>query len=168
MFHILDFFVPPFLPYSWLPQKSKIHWAILELCNAHVKKSALYYPAVLRVHASWLIHFHNPITTSQLQSLIQRFIFLRPQHFSYLNNLNWSWSITLQSDWSWSFPGGSDGKETACNIGDPGSIPGSGRSPGEGHGNPLQFSCLENPTDRGVYWVMVYRVAEELGMTEVT
>ena len=45
------------------------------------------------------------------------------------------------------FPGGSDGKASACNAGDPGSIPGSGRSPGEGNGNPLQHSCLENPRD---------------------
>ena len=43
------------------------------------------------------------------------------------------------------FPGGSDGKESACNVGDPGSIPGLGRFPGGGHGNPLQYSCLENP-----------------------
>ena len=43
------------------------------------------------------------------------------------------------------FTGGSDGKESAYNAGDPGSIPGSGRSPGEGHGNPLQYSCVENP-----------------------
>ena len=47
------------------------------------------------------------------------------------------------------FPSGSDGKESACNAGDEGSIPGSGRSPGEGNGYPLQYSCLENPTDRG-------------------
>ena len=47
------------------------------------------------------------------------------------------------------FLGGSDGKESACNTGDRGYIPGSGRSPGEGHGNPLQDSCLENPMDRG-------------------
>ena len=46
-------------------------------------------------------------------------------------------------------PGGSDGKESACNAGDPGSIPGLGRSPGEGNGNPLQYSCLENPIERG-------------------
>ena len=45
------------------------------------------------------------------------------------------------------FPGGSDGKASAYSAGDPGSIPGSGRSPGEGHGNPLQYSCLENPMD---------------------
>ena len=47
------------------------------------------------------------------------------------------------------FPGGSDGKESACNEGDLGSIPGLGRSPEEGNGNPLQYSYLENPTDRG-------------------
>ena len=47
------------------------------------------------------------------------------------------------------FPGGSDVKEFACNAGDLGSIPGSGRSPGEGNGNPLQYSCLDNPMDRG-------------------
>ena len=45
------------------------------------------------------------------------------------------------------FPGGSDDKTSACNVGDPGSIPGSGRSPGEGNGNPLQYSCLENSMD---------------------
>ena len=47
------------------------------------------------------------------------------------------------------FPGGSDSKESACNVGDPGSVPGLGRSPGEGNGNPLQYSCLENSMDRG-------------------
>jgi len=46
------------------------------------------------------------------------------------------------------FPGGSDGKESACNVGDLGSIPGWRRSPGEANGNPLQYSCLENPMDR--------------------
>ena len=47
------------------------------------------------------------------------------------------------------FPGGSDGTESACNAEDPGLIPGSGISPGEGNGNPLQYSCLGNPMDRG-------------------
>ena len=47
------------------------------------------------------------------------------------------------------FPGGSDNKASAYNVGDPGSIPGWGRSPGEGNGNPLQHSCLENPMDTG-------------------
>ena len=47
------------------------------------------------------------------------------------------------------FPGGSDGKESTCNVGGLGLIPGLGRSPGEGHGNPLPYSCLENPMVRG-------------------
>ena len=49
------------------------------------------------------------------------------------------------------FPGGSDNKAFVYNAGDPGSIPGSGRSPGEGNGNPLQYYCLENPMDRGAW-----------------
>ena len=48
-------------------------------------------------------------------------------------------------------PGGSDGKASACSTGDPVSIPGLGRSPGEGNGNPLQYPCLENPMDRGAW-----------------
>ena len=56
------------------------------------------------------------------------------------------------------FPGGSDGKESAYNAGDLGSIPGSGRSPGEGNGNPLQYSWLENPMDGGAWRATVHRV----------
>ena len=65
------------------------------------------------------------------------------------------------------FPGGSDGKESACKAGDLGLIPQSGRSPGEGNGNPFQYSCLENSMDRGAWKVTVYNVTE-LDMTEVT
>ena len=64
------------------------------------------------------------------------------------------------------FPGGLDGKESASNAGDPSSIPGSGRPPGEGHGNPLQYSCLENPTDRGAWQATVHGVAKESDVTE--
>ena len=56
------------------------------------------------------------------------------------------------------FPGGSDGKESACSARDPGSIPGSGRSPGEGKGNSLQYSCLENSMDRGAWRATVHGV----------
>ena len=61
------------------------------------------------------------------------------------------------------FPGGSVGKESACNVGDTGdvgSVLGLGRSPRGGHGNPLQYSHLENPTDRGAWWATVYGVTE--------
>ena len=58
------------------------------------------------------------------------------------------------------FPGGSEVKASACNAGDLGSIPGSGRSPREGNGNPLQYSCLENPMDGGAWWATVHGVSK--------
>ena len=58
------------------------------------------------------------------------------------------------------FPGDSDGKETACIAGDLGSTSGSGRSLGEGNGNPLQYSCLENSMDRGAWWATVQGIAQ--------
>ena len=63
------------------------------------------------------------------------------------------------------FPSGSDGKAPAYNVGDPGSIPGSGRSPGEGNGNLLQYSCLENPTDRGAWQAAVHGDIKESDTT---
>ena len=59
-----------------------------------------------------------------------------------------------------SFPGGSVGEESVCNVADPGSVPGWGRSPGEGNDNPFQYSCLENSMDRGAMWTAVRGVAE--------
>ena len=58
------------------------------------------------------------------------------------------------------FPGGSDGQESACNVGDLGSIPRLGRSPGGGHGNSLWYSCLENPMDRGAWQATAHGFAE--------
>ena len=58
------------------------------------------------------------------------------------------------------FPHGSDGKESICNVGYLGLIPGSGRSPGGGHGSPLHYSCLENPVDRGDWWAAVHGVTK--------
>ena len=64
------------------------------------------------------------------------------------------------------FPGGSDGKESACKEGDPGLISGLGRSPGEGNGSPLQYACLENPMDRGAWRATVHDGHKELDTTE--
>ena len=61
---------------------------------------------------------------------------------------------------SWGFPGGLDGRESACSAGGPSPIPGSGRSPGEENGNPLQCSCLENSVGRGAWWATVHGVAK--------
>ena len=72
----------------------------------------------------------------------------RPQHF-YEDIIRWP-----------GFPAGSDGQEYACSAGALGSLPGVGRSPGGGHGNPLQYSCLENPMNRGAWWATVHRVTK--------
>ena len=66
-------------------------------------------------------------------------------HFSTL-----AWKIVVRG-----FPHSSVGRESACHTGDLGSISGSGRSPGGGHGSPLQYSCLEKPMDRGAWWALV-------------
>ena len=63
------------------------------------------------------------------------------------------------------FPGGSDGKASACSAGDLGLIPGSGRSPGEGNGNPRQYACLGNPIDRGAWQATVHRGTKGSEMT---
>ena len=73
--------------------------------------------------------------------------------------------IILYYHYHWGFLGGSDGKESTCNAGELASIPGSGRSPGGGHGNPLQCSCLKNPMDRGAWWATVL-VSKQLDSTE--
>ena len=68
------------------------------------------------------------------------------------------------------FPGGTKGEELPASAGDirnVGSIPGSGRSSGKGHGDPLQYSCLQKPMDRGAWWAMIHRVAES-DTTEAT
>ena len=63
-------------------------------------------------------------------------------------------------------PGDSDGKESACSVGDPGLIPGLGRSPGKGNGKPLQYSCLGKPMYRGACWATVHAVAR-VGLSNV-
>ena len=66
------------------------------------------------------------------------------------------------------FPGVTCGKKPPANAGDAGSIPRSGKSPGGGNGNPLQYSCLENPMDRGALWATVHRVAKsQIGLKQL-
>ena len=72
------------------------------------------------------------------------------------SGIKFEWSLKGSG---YRLPCGSVGKESACRTGDPGSTPGSGRSLGEGNGNPLQYSCLGNPTDRGACWARVHGVA---------
>ena len=69
-------------------------------------------------------------------------------------------TILSLNKFPWGFPAGSDGKASACNAGDLGSVPGLRRSPGEGNGTLLQYPCLENPMDRGAWWAAVHGVAK--------
>ena len=73
---------------------------------------------------------------------------MRSEHDSFSNSPN---SGSLIKDKILAFPGGSEVEASASNVGNMGSIPGLGRSPGEGNGNPLRYSCLENPMDRGAW-----------------
>ena len=77
-------------------------------------------------------------------------------------------TVSTVSQSIWGFPGGSNGKASACSAGDLGSIPGLGRSPGEGNGNPLQYSCLENPMDRGAWRPTVQGVSKSQTRLKVT
>ena len=84
----------------------------------------------------------------------------RPHFDSWVGKVPWR-RDRLPTPVFLGFPGGSDDKESAsCNAEDLGSIPGLGRSPGEGHGNPLQYSCLENPMDKGAWWAIVHGVTK--------
>ena len=89
---------------------------------------------------------------------MQRFSPNFQPHRNYPKDLSWYYYLPppLLSP---GFPGGSDGKEPACNAGEPGSIPGSGRSLGEGNGYPLQYSCVKNSMDREARWATVHAVA---------
>ena len=83
----------------------------------------------------------------------------RPWFNSWVGKIRWK-RDRLPTPVFLDFLGGSEGKESACNAGDLGSIPGLGSSPGGGHGNPLQYSCLENPMDRGAWRATVHGVAK--------
>ena len=88
----------------------------------------------------FIYHLHLPIRVVHILGLnhIQCI-----HHYVYINILH-----------------NSDDRATACNVGDPGSVPGSGKPPGEGNGNPLQYSCLGNPMDRGAWWATLHGVAK--------
>ena len=87
------------------------------------------------------------------------------QMYNFLGGPKYGMRTIVKNTISYGFSGGSDGKESACNAGDLGLTLGLRRSPGEGNDNPLQYSSLKNPVDRGVWWAADHEVAE-LDMTE--
>ena len=87
-------------------------------------------------------------------------IILKCQRFIFPIYISFIWFSLFGSLYLVDFPGGSDGNVSAYNAEDPGSIPVSGRSSGEGNGNLLHYSCLENPINRGAWWATVHRVTK--------
>ena len=111
---------------------------------------------VLHSRSSPIIYF---ISSVSFRFMMVTYIKYKIYHFNYFSDLS-NWLPTF-GDWgSRDFPGGWDGKASACNVGNLGWIPGLGRSPGEGNSNPFQYSCLENSMDRGA------RQATILGVTK--
>ena len=102
-------------------------------------------------HGLILYHFHNSLRMSNHSPSGPLPGYHQSTSFLY-------WFVCLDSSHR-GFPDGSDNKESACNAGDPGSILGWGRTPGEGKDYPLQYSCLENSMDREAWWAIVHRVA---------
>ena len=111
------------------------------------RPGVLQFMGSQRVRHDWATELNylliSPVFSSWLLDSIFSYFYL----FVYVI-ANTLLSLLLQVYTILVFPGGSDSKESACNVGDPSSIPGLGRSPGEGNGYPLQYSCLENPMDR--------------------
>ena len=99
------------------------------------------------------------LVDGKIHRLLEKNICCRAKrNMSELNLLFLALVFNTSSFVIWGFSGSSDSKECACNVGDQGLIPGLGRSPGEGHDNPLQNSCLENATDGGALWTTVDEV----------
>ena len=101
---------------------------------------------------------YSPIK-SKFKNKINRDLKSNP-HTIYNSEKTEILNIYKKVTWLLGFPGGSDGQEMACSAGDLGSIPESGRFPGVGNGYPLQYSCLENSMDRGVWWAIIYGITK--------
>ena len=112
-------------------------------------KQFQYESSSIRSHVAGCLSLRKPFEADLTYNLCNLIL---PQRTS----LSSKSKTKTTKDYHMSFPGGSDGEEYACNAGDSGLIPGSERSPGEGNGNPLQYSCLENPMDRGAWQPRVH------------
>ena len=144
-------------------------------CHANSRGTIVFtFPPILRIQFSVHLSQHLVlslifnISCSKVNSLMSVrcclvtkscLILLRP-HGLQLASLLCPWNFLGNNIRVRGFPDGSEGKEPACNAEEQSSIPGQGRSPGGGHGNPLQYSCLENSMDKGVWWAMVHAVTK--------
>ena len=109
---------------------------------------------------SWQATVHG-VVKSQMR--LSDYHSLTPLQIEKLTSCDWTRRLQVflpKGSYRWAFPSGSNGKEPACNAGDLGLILEWGKSPGEGHDNPLQYSCLENPMDRGTWQATIHEAAK--------
>ena len=120
-----------------------------------------WWTTVHRVTKSWTqLSMHTQITISLSSTISSRKPHSRRDNSVHRLLTRYGWGFRLSLSLTWSFPCGSVGKESTCNVGHLGSIPGSGRSPGEGNSYPLQYSFLENSMDRGLCRAIVHGIAK--------
>ena len=130
----------------------RMDWLDLLAVQGTLKSLLQYHSSkasILQCSAFFTVQLSHPYTTTGKTIALTKQTFVGKVMSLLLNMLS-----------RLDFSGGSDGKASVYNVGDPGSIPGLGRSPGEGNGNPLQHYCLENPMDRGAWWATVHGVAK--------
>ena len=108
----------------------------------------------------WKILYRDGKSNSQYVCACVYIYIWKTLNFNQNQMYSEKFNLSLKEAWLLPSAGGSYSKESAHNAGDPGLIPGWGRSPGEGNGNPLQYSCLENPMGRGAWWATVHGIAQ--------
>ena len=126
---------------DWFPSGLTV-WSPCSLRDSQESSPTPQFKKILQHSAFFTVHLSRPYMTTEKTIASTRRTFVGKVVSLLFNMLS-----RLAID----FPGGSDGKVSVYNVEDPGSIPGLGRSPGEGNGNPLQYCCLENPMDRGAW-----------------
>jgi len=153
----------PFLMLTGLHYVSDSWWSFITGLPISSLSSSSFHQSNFSKWLSWL--FSVAVTSHHLSKF--QILCLNDQNPPdlILTFHSFSTIIILSNVWR-GFPGGSDGKESACNVGDPSSNPGLGRSPGEGNGNPLQYSCLENPKDKEAWQATVHGVAKKSDTTK--
>ena len=158
------------IPYLWYPPQDCVFPAVLRSYY-----EGLSFPNLIELLRTGFISWGSPLFPSccwfkgrihalAMISTVNRRSGNNKENINNKANANVMFALLKCGLWRFFFsggsPGGSEVKASACNAGDVGSIPGSGRSPEEGNGNPLQYSCLENPKDRGAWWAAVHGVAK--------
>jgi len=138
-----------------------IFWKqVTQFCQSHgVMQELNPHPSIGSIYTYYLEFFYKEDFSPLSLLLFQNLYHYGLTHIRF----NLYFKSTISCCWncsSFGFAGASDVKEYACNTGDPGLIAGLGRSPREGNGNPLQYSCQENSTDKGAWWATVHGVAE--------